>query len=385
MEKFSKGFEKAKNALNTRKGMKTVMTAAAVASNPKKICFSTFLQQIFDTLPPKEPVEPTQITDHQELKMIHLCGELSSAVYRVIEKRKLIPEAGTVVFDSGEIVVSGVPYFITNSDEMNTIFVVCRGSISFSDYIIDITANAADVFGGLIHMGIYQASLAVCTQIQDLLQQLSHENNHRQIMFTGHSLGAGVAGVCNLMFREKFPDLPTRSIIFAPPAVVSKNLWSKTVSYCTSFFNFGDPIPFLSFHNFALVSSDCLPDFIAKQIQSAYRKTASAPTAFQKVDMTVNPFEAPPPPLESILENNDEAAGHTTSALYPPGKQYIFNIIGEMFCKLEIQITKDCEYFGHFIKELDEKRHGMGHYRECIKEACRLQNVSFQDQNNNEQ
>lgn len=373
----------AKSLISTKKGMKIIAGTTAVVAAPQKICFAVFLDSFLETLPKMEEVDHAEIKDIEELKYIHMCVHLSREIYHT--NRHFSEEAGKVVFDSGEIIANdGIPFTILNSDTFDSIFVVCRGSTSFSDWLIDFTASPADVYGGLIHVGMYKAALSLYTQVKEFLLRISKENGDRKIVFTGHSLGGGVAAICNLIFKEEFPELVTKSYVFGAPAVFSRDLWEKSRSFCTAFFLFGDPVPFLSFHNAASISSDKLPDIIAKKIESAYQKNVINSTNSFKFDMKINPFLLPPPPLETILDD-EEGANRRTSALYPPGIQYIFNIDGKLFSKLELQVTKNCNYFGHFIKELDEKRHAIPNYSECVKELCKEANLIFNDESSEQE
>lgn len=369
--------EHAKNLVSTKKGMKVIAGTTAVIVAPKKMCFSVFLESFMDTLPSSDAVDQIEIKDIDKLKMIHMCAHLSKVIYNT--NRSFPEDAGKIIFDSGEIIASdGIPFVVLNSDSMNSIFIVCRGSTSFSDWLIDFTASPADFSGGLVHVGMYKAALSLCTQLKDFLLKVSKENGNRKVIFTGHSLGGGVAAICNFIFRDEIPELNTESYVFGAPAVFSRDLWEKSRSFCTAFFIFGDPVPFLSFHNAASISSDKLPDVISTKIERAYQKNISYSSCCYQVDMKTNPFLQPPPPLSEILNDNAQF-NRRNSALYPPGIQYIFRISDGLFGKLELHTTRNCDYFGHFIKELDEKVHAIRNYFDCVQELCKMANLVFEE------
>ena len=82
------------------------------------------------------------------------------------------------------------------------------------------------------------------------------EKENCPIIFTGHSLGAGVAAITAKLFLQSHPDFSVTAVCFAHVACLSVDALEETNSYIASFIVQGDPIPFLSLHNMAQISDN---------------------------------------------------------------------------------------------------------------------------------
>lgn len=348
----------------------TVYAAAVVTTSLPKLSLEFIINSVEATLPEPRETKPCSM-DYEKLKFVRLCTILATQVYQKPEKRKLPTSVGSIVYELTSAALK-VPFFIANSEELNIIFLVLRGSYCFNDFLTDLQANAAVLSDGLVHQGMFRSAISVHTHAKDIVLQLSRENNNRPIVLTGHSLGAGVAAVVTEMLREDVPDLDITCTIIAPPAILSKNLSIRYKQFCTSFCMECDPVPFMSFHNFAQLSNQ-LPksfsDFFEPIMQ---RKMKSSGKEFPIIPHDANPFQEPAPPLESILNQELQNINQST-ALYPPGNLYVFQLRGKMFLRVQLRET-DCEYFGHLVKGLNEKRHINSNYFECIDELCKIMN-----------
>ncbi|OHT07271.1 lipase [Tritrichomonas foetus] len=358
------GFNK---VLGSHEVVRNALVAKNIVSSPTSFTFAYFMNKIINTLsPPDETDDGNNDFTSEELNLIQICAKLASDVYLEAGERTLPKEAGELIYEPTLTNSSAVPFAIMNSDELNMIFVSCRGSYCFRDFFTDFNANAVDAFDGLMHSGVLKAALSVYAICKDLIIQVSQQNGNRPVIFTGHSLGAAVAATVSEILKQDFPDFPARSIVFAPAACISRDLWQKSREHCLSFVMSGDFVPFLSFHNIAAYSSEYLPDFIKNYIDDLVRREVSRPTKEVEIDMTSNPFEKPPPTLEEVyLELNNES-GYRTTALFPPGELYLLDLSGDIFKSVDLRKIRSCEYFGRFIPGLEEFNHSMDIYAECI-------------------
>ncbi len=77
------------------------------------------------------------------------------------------------------------------------------------------------------------------------------------IVVTGHSLGAGVAGVVAMLLKAKFPNI--RCFAFSPPGcVVSENIVPQTQDFICSVVVGDDLVPRLSYHSMRILKRSVL-------------------------------------------------------------------------------------------------------------------------------
>ena len=364
-EKTSEAFS---NVLSSHSALENTGLVFTAITSPSTLGFGVFFQSILESL--KDPVECEEAKlSKEELKYYAMLATLANEVYNPKEKRKLPPEAGDMIFEENSNGVDRTPYIVLNSNELDKIFVVIRGSYTYADFITDLKASADDIDGTLIHSGVYSASNSLFIRSEGLLLQTSKENGNRQIVFTGHSLGSGVASCTARMFKKAHPELDIKAVAFAPVASMSGDAIEETKSYITTFALGGDPIPFLSLHNVAQVSQKGLPKVVNQIIQDAVSRDISLPVSLpEDFDIESNPFEKPPPTLEQIKKDLETVTRRTT-ALYPAGKAYHIVLEGTTFKKVRLDDIKDnIEYFGCFRKGVDETHHSMDLYNDCIHE-----------------
>lgn len=356
-----------KEGLSSHKAMENTSLATKVISNPVQVfTLSSLLSVIHSTLQPPDKTEPAKLSS-EVLHKVNLCVLLSDAAYQDLDERVLPPEAGQYIYDSPAESVGKISYFITKNNEKKIIYVVCRGSFCFNDFATDAMANAVRIDDYFIHDGFFKASQSIYVNIQDLLIQ---QVDGFQIVFTGHSLGAAVAGLVADMFAENFPDLDSSisSVLFAPPASISKDRWAKTQSRHLSFILGGDCVPFLTLHNIASLSSEIIPDYFKSIIDNAISRECGNVIDVQPYEPNFNPFEAPPPQIDQQnLETLSSSTVRTTTALYPEGDYYHLELVGEsIFRRVQLMKIKNPDYFGRFVLGLTEEHHFISLYKEAI-------------------
>lgn len=375
LNKFSSFINEIKGKfLNSPEAVNGTIIAGQVAMNPVKTFTFGYLMSInIANLTDPDPTEDAHDAfNTDELNLIHICSSLSKEVYHCPDQRELPKNAGKIIFepDLSDYTGKATPFIITNSDELNTIFMTCRGSYCFKDFLTDLKANAANVYGGLMHSGVLDSSLSVMALVKDFLVQTSKSNGNRPVIITGHSLGGAVASAVVEQMKRDIPDFPIRGIIFAPAASVSRSLWEESRKNVTSFVLSGDFVPFLSFHNIASTSSDLLPDWIGKIIHEKLIRNIDMPSdSFDtSIDMEQNPFDNPPPTKEEIAQEiKDHKKFIVSTELFPPGELYLYELKGDFFKTVSLRKIQSCEYFSRFVLGLDENNHSMNVYDECAQ------------------
>jgi pimeloyl-ACP methyl ester carboxylesterase len=292
------------------------------------------------TAPSTQPMAPAM---HQ-FQMVRACCLLAKHTYRKPEHRATLPELGQLVFDQPRSGKFRVPFFIMNSDPLNRIFVACRGSYCLNDFLTDADAAPEPWADGFVHGGILKTTLNTYATIRDFLIALSSNFNQRPITFVGHSLGASVAALLCEMFAKDFQGIPVTSVIFAPAAAFTRNLWERSTARCTSYITEGDFVPFLSLYNFEALPPGQLPAFISDAIHSQIQKQMQGKEA-----------------------SRFATGGLTSIPLFPPGDGYLMVFPpGDLPAGHEMRKIVSCDYFARLTCDLNEMRHACSGYLHWI-------------------
>ena len=94
---------------------------------------------IFSRLPSAQILDPTALSSEESIELLQ-CAILSRLIYKDRSKRYLPPNLSNIVYECTESDYYRIPYAIINSDELDTIYVVCRGSYCFKDFLVDFMA-----------------------------------------------------------------------------------------------------------------------------------------------------------------------------------------------------------------------------------------------------
>jgi hypothetical protein len=344
----------------------------AVIVAPKSTAFKFLMANLDEIL-----TDPMPTTDLEtpfpvsELRLFSICARLSEGVYSFFDSRGELPAAlGEILyFTRTTAATKAIPFVITRNPDMRSIFVGFPGSYCFKDFLIDFNGCAVNVYGSLMHRGVLQSCSGVLAIADDLLCRYAREFQDNQLVFTGHSLGGAVAAAVAHRFRMLHPEIRCRAVVFGPAASVGRSLWQQSREFCTTFVLNGDPVPFLSFHNVASISSDYLPWPIADVIQkSLARMTQKSVMPTPPLDFDANPFEQPPPTLEELERAFEtEVDFRTTTALFPPGELYQYKLSGKVFLDIQVKKIPSCNFFAQFVKGLYEEEHASGKYAECAE------------------
>lgn len=327
-----------------------------------------FLKSIFASLQPHDKTLSYKMSI-SEVSTLYNCVILSKAVYLAPKERDLPPEIGKIILESRGSDFYKIPFFITDSDILDTIFITCRGTYCFKDCLVDLKAEAVGFQNGLMHKGVYMTAKTLYNTIYPLISSIYKNNQNKNFIITGHSLGGGVAAAVNEMFHANIKDIHMKCICFAPCASFSHELLQKTKKWCKSYTMEGDFVPFCTFRNIVDLPQDSIPStlriYLKKIIKNRIQKQVYNP---KLVPYDSNPFEEPPPPLTEIL-NDPVDMFFKPIQLYPPGECFILKL-GKDNKGICVRKAKDDNYFTGFRNDLYELRHMMSFYREQVMQYC---------------
>ena len=143
-----------------------------------------------------------------------ICANLSSQIYNASSERLLKLEASTketaevIIFDNHGDCDRALPAFAVAVTDDKTMIVGWRGSHEISDFVTDAVLGpvACNVLGKAasgIRVQSMMASLAGSDLEVHGSEIVNYINKHgiKQIVFTGHSLGGGIANVAHLFVQ----------------------------------------------------------------------------------------------------------------------------------------------------------------------------------------
>lgn len=340
---------------------------ATIESSPLP-SLTIFLKSIFASLQPHDETLPYSMSA-DEVTTLYYCVILSKAVYIAPKERELPKQIGKIVLESRNSDLFKIPFFITDSKELDTIFITCRGTYCFKDCLVDMKAEAAEFQNGLLHKGVYKTSKALYATIFPYINEVFNNNSDKKFIITGHSLGGGVAAAVCEMFHDSIKDINMKCICFAPCASFSHELLESTKKWCKSYTMEGDFVPFCTFRNIVDLPQDSIPSTLRLYLKKIIKKRIQKQKYNPKlVPYDSNPFNEPPPPLNDIL-NDPVDMFFKPVQLYPPGECYILKL-GKDNKGISIRKTKNDDYFTGFRNDLYELRHMMSFYREQVMKFC---------------
>lgn len=135
-------------------------------------------------------------------------------------------------------------------DYQETITICFRGTESIADILTDLKISQITfVIPGLeiwncpqVHRGFYQQFESVRKEIEKHLDT----NKHKNVIFTGHSLGGALATLASLYFSPNFTDKNISCVTFGSPRVGDSKfgeLFNKYVNQSYRYVNDNDPVP----------------------------------------------------------------------------------------------------------------------------------------------
>ncbi|TMW57119.1 hypothetical protein Poli38472_003044 [Pythium oligandrum] len=172
-------------------------------------------------------------------------------------------------------------FALLGNKEKKTALVLIRGSKSVQDLLTDIQAHpeemgvsssgapANETTGGFVdafaHNGMLKAAMWIKDRIVGSLRKL-HQQGY-QIVFAGHSLGAGCAALLSVMLQKEFEEL--RCFAYAVPACVNLHVAESCVDFVHSVVLRDDFVPRAKASNIMKLVDEL------KEFKSHWRDTAS--------------------------------------------------------------------------------------------------------------
>eukprot|EP00736_Rhodelphis_marinus_P002116 Rmarinus@m.13650 len=123
------------------------------------------------------------------------------------------------------------PYFVAVDHDKRAIVVAARGTLSVQDVVTDGVCECEPVHFGQIegfgHQGCVMTARGLEKDLEErgILHAAIQNERHTgyQLLFVGHSLGAGVATLLCMMYRDRYPT--AKCIAYSPPGgLLSLNL-----------------------------------------------------------------------------------------------------------------------------------------------------------------
>jgi hypothetical protein len=346
-----------------------LFVAQSVRTPFASLSFVMFMRQVYPGLKdPGETHDGTGSFSIAELDLFRICALMSSAIYTSGDSPpEFPPAAGQIVFNPN-VSSCSIPFAATESPSMDCYFIAFRGSYCFADFITDAKATPDAIYGGLMHSGVVAAAEGSYAVLEGFAVHRFSPTKPKRFIFTGHSLGAAVAAAVTHKFRLCHPEIPTEAVIFGPAASVSRKLWVDSTAYCTAFILSGDFVPYLSLHNLTDLAARYLPDELALQTQRKLHRRVDNVVPVSPVKSFDNPFLMDPPSIEEIRSDLEQLDSRGTTALYPPGRLFLYSLSGGLFQKVALRVIPDCDYFGRLVKGISEENHSMSKYAECASE-----------------
>lgn len=299
---------------------------------------SYFFKYVNPNLPIQTHESTLTTISPSTISLLRICTQLCQCSYMKPKKVIWPDEVGEPLLYKTESDVTRIPFFISNSDRLDMIFLVCRGTQCFDDLLTDLMGNCVEVCGGKMHQGVYDTATYIFYNCQNVLRKISEENDRRQIVLTGHSLGAAVASCLCELIKQSIPYLNVSCIALAPPPTVDLGLWQTTRVSTKTFIFEGDCIPFLSLENVVNISVEILPTNAARVVNKFVHKRLKATAKGAYRD------------LEQVQ-------------LCPPGELFLF-VVDE---NGDAQLRKvQPDFFDRLVRGLAETNHFIQNYENLV-------------------
>jgi hypothetical protein len=89
-------------------------------------------------------------------------------------------------------------YYIAIDEAFRSIVLAIRGTDTFSDVFTDLSLHPTPFLGGTAHAGMTRAALRLYDEVREMLRTARTNYPEYDLVFTGHSLGGGVASILTM-------------------------------------------------------------------------------------------------------------------------------------------------------------------------------------------
>ena len=186
-------------------------------------------------------------------------------------------------------------WMIAIDRERSAIVLAIRGTASLTDGLVhDLMCQDESFLTGVAHAGFASAAKAVASAVRPRLKQLYMElpeTTSFELIITGHSLGAGVAGLLTLLLLED-DEAGMTTFLYAPPPMFLGKLHKRVASCITAFVNPRDVVPHLSIERFhatleLLLAIDAMPLTSYERLAIITGMSPAPPDLLDKVEKDV--------------------------------------------------------------------------------------------------
>ena len=141
----------------------------------------------------------------------------------------------------------------------NSILCAFRGTENLRDWLTDANmirvpmdlTNIEDSNRPLAHWGILRQFRSVENKITEYIDnEISENEDIKNIVYTGHSLGGGLATIALMNYSHKYPNLKHMCVTFGAPRVGNDNfrlMFNERCCFTKRYVNYFDPVPSLPF------------------------------------------------------------------------------------------------------------------------------------------
>lgn len=152
-------------------------------------------------------------------------------------------------------IIGSPVYYVAVDQRKQALVIAIRGSLSISDGIADLDAKLINldpygIPGGITHKGLFKYALRAIDDIEEtgVVEEFLQQNPQYQLRIVGHSLGAAIAPILTLLWKNRYPHISTRCIAYAPPHLFNLQLAESDwmLEHVTSIVVAADIVPRLS-------------------------------------------------------------------------------------------------------------------------------------------
>jgi len=178
-------------------------------------------------------------------------------------------------------------YIVFRHPPSDSIVVAVRGSFEAGDILTDLVAcsspfqDRSNNCRGHVHMGIFRAAEEICSQIRQTILSALIKGEGARVVFTGHSLGAGVAAIMVAIFKfcerdRRLANADIRAFCFACPPVMDMELARAVRNNIVTCIAGDDVVSRLSYRSIKSMKSAVLKPILELQIRGQSDATDAA-------------------------------------------------------------------------------------------------------------
>lgn len=165
----------------------------------------------------------------------------------ILDRLPCIPEESFIKGQWDKLELCAAPaWYCVIDHTRKEIILALRGTKEKNEIFIDLAAQFVKWGSGYVHNGFLKSLKKLEPLVKPtVFEQLNFYPNY-EIKIVGHSMGAAVAALLVLKWKNEFPNLKIHGYGYATPCCVSPDLAKETLPYFTSFVHHFDAVSRLS-------------------------------------------------------------------------------------------------------------------------------------------